>query len=116
MNNFLKSLLGLNKNDQESGSFENAISWEPTEPRTNDTLNIQYRGLLKESGANEVYLHYGFDSWNRAVSTIKMDKQDDGNFRTTIKAEDAHEMNLCFKDSADNWDNNNGYNWNLPLQ
>jgi hypothetical protein len=116
MNSFLKNLLGLNKNDQESGTFDNAISWEPTPPRTDDTLNIQYRGLLKESGASDVYLHYGFDSWNRSINTVKMEKMEDGSFSAAVKAENAHEMNLCFKDNVDNWDNNNGYNWNLQLQ
>ena len=115
MNNFLRNLLGLNKIDQESGTFDNAISWEPSQPRNNDTLNIHYRGLLKESGASEVYLHYCFDSWNRS-NTVKMDKMDDGSFYKEIKAEDAHEMNLCFKDSANNWDINSGHNWNLQLQ
>lgn len=128
MNSFLKNLLGINKNDQEIGTLEkasfsdaeasenDAISWEPMPPRTDDTLNIHYRGLLKDSGAGEIFLHYGFDSWNRSINTIKMDKKADGSFSAAVKAERAHEMNLCFKDNADNWDNNNGNNWNLPLQ
>ncbi len=113
MNNFLRNLLGLNKIDQESGKFENAISWEPAQPRHTDTLNIHYRGLLKDSGASEVYLHYGFDSWNRSINTVKMEKQDDGSFYKEIKAEEAQEMNLCFKDGENHWDNNHGHNWNL---
>ncbi|HBE77550.1 MAG TPA: carbohydrate-binding protein [Firmicutes bacterium] len=116
MNNFLKNLLGLNTNDQEFGTFDEATSWEPTSPRPEDTLNIQYQGILKASGAGEIFVHYGFDSWNRAVNTQKMDRLPDGSFSTAIKVERAHEMNLCFKDSADHWDNNNGHNWNLSLQ
>jgi hypothetical protein len=115
MSNFLKNLLGLNKNDQESATFNNAISWEPTPPRSDNSLNIYYRGVLKDSGASDIFLHYGFDSWNQSIQTIKMDKVADGSFSATVKAEGQHEMNLCFKDSAENWDNNNGNNWTLKL-
>lgn len=116
MNGFLKSLLGFHKNDQEIGTLDNEISWEPTPPRTNDTLNIHYRGLLKNSGASEIFLHYGFDNWNRSLNTVKMEHSEDGSFNAAVKATGDQEMNLCFKDNADNWDNNNGNNWTLHLQ
>jgi hypothetical protein len=116
MNSFLKNLLSFNKNDQEIGTLDNEISWEPTSPRTDDILNIHYCGLLKNSGANEIFLHYGFDSWNQSLNTVKMERLSDGSFKTAVKATGDHEMNLCFKDNADNWDNNNGNNWTLPLQ
>jgi hypothetical protein len=134
MNSFLKTLFGIHKNDQETGviddsasedtpSFSDAsafydagIYWEPKSPRTGDTLNIHYRGLLQNSGASEIFLHYGFDNWNRSIHTIKMARLADGSFSTAVKAERAGEINLCFKDNVDNWDNNNGNNWNLSLQ
>jgi hypothetical protein len=120
MNSFLKNLFGIYKDDQEIGALDNsqdgAISWEPTPPRSNDALNIHYRGLLKDAGASEIFLHYGFDSWKGQINTTKMDKMADGSFSAAIKADMAHEMNLCFKDNADNWDNNSGNNWNLILK
>jgi hypothetical protein len=116
MNNFLKNLLGLQKNDQEIGTLDNDISWEPTPPRTDDILKIRYHGLLKNSGASEIFLHYGFDGWNQSIDTIKMERMEDGSFRAAVKTAGEHEMNFCFKDSVDNWDNNNGKNWTLQLQ
>lgn len=118
MNNFLRTLLGMSRDDdQEIGTIghENSISWEPEPPRVDDTVNIHYHGSLKDSGANEIFLHYGFDSWNQSVNTVKMEKTEQGNFSAAVKTEKAHEMNFCFKDDANNWDNNNGYNWNISL-
>jgi hypothetical protein len=99
-----------------SAFYDAGIYWEPKSPRTGDTLNIHYHGLLQNSEAGEIFLHYGFDNWNRSIHTIKMARLADGSFSTAVKTERAGEINLCFKDNADNWDNNNGNNWNLSLQ
>ena len=42
--------------------------------RSVDSFRIKYQGLLKESGANEVFLHYGFDGWKTPGKTVKMEK------------------------------------------
>ncbi|HEX7713845.1 MAG TPA: carbohydrate-binding protein [Bacillota bacterium] len=109
--------LGLNEqNNEEFGSFDDdRISWNPDPARPGETVEIEYRGLLPNSGADQVYLHYGFDSWNRQVRTIPMEKKEDGAFRAAILAEGEHEINFCFKDAGENWDNNNGNNWTLHL-
>lgn len=118
VNSFLKNLFGLNRNDQEFGSFEdqNRVFWEPSPVRPGETVQIKYQGLLKDAGADEVYLHYGFDSWSYSVNTIKMERLENGNFGAGIQATGNQEINFCFKDSAGNWDNNNGWNWRLQLQ
>ena len=115
--NSILNALGINsQNNQEIGSFEDQISWTPQSAKPGETVHIHYHGLLQESGANEVYLHYGFDSWNPAAGTVKMEREQDGGFGADIQAQGNHEVNFCFKDSANHWDNNNGYNWNLHLQ
>ncbi|MGE5605124.1 MAG: carbohydrate-binding protein [Bacteroidota bacterium] len=109
--------LGSFENDQEIGSFDDdRISWNPDPARPGETVEIEYRGLLQNSGADQVYLHYGFDSWNRSVRTVPMEKQEDGAFRASILAEGEREINFCFKDAGENWDNNNGNNWTLHLR
>jgi hypothetical protein len=72
-------------------------------------------GLLKNSGADEVFLYYGVDGWKNQ-DTIKMHKMQDGVFGAEIRANASHEINFCFKDSANNWDNNNGWNWKTEIQ
>lgn len=92
-------------------------SWKDVErcvevnPTFGNQINIAYDGLLSKSGADRVFLHCGYDdpqNW-RDVTTIGMD-------RTTRGWEKAvpmknHTITFCFKDSANNWDNNSGFNW-----
>lgn len=105
------------KNDQEFGSFDDdRISCNPEPARSGETVEIEYRGLLQNSGAGQIYLHYSFDSWNRPAQTVPMGKRDDGSFSAAIRADGEHEINFCFKDAVDNWDNNNGRDWTLHLQ
>lgn len=74
---------------------------------------VSYNGLLTNSGAEKVYLHYGFDGWNSA-ETIPMYKTH-GSFNTEIKVTGKQELNFCFKDNAENWDNNSGTNWKVQI-
>ncbi len=76
-----------------------------------DEADIIYDGLLARSGADQVYLHCGFgdpNHWNN-VSTQKMDRTQRG-WEKTIRMTDNKAI-FCFKDSANNWDNNSGHNW-----
>ncbi|MFZ5597052.1 MAG: carbohydrate-binding protein [Bacillota bacterium] len=72
---------------------------------------IEYNGLLAKSGADQVFLHFGYGDpaqWQN-VSTIKMDRTPRG-WEKTIRMADSKAI-FCFKDSAQNWDNNSGHNW-----
>ena len=72
-------------------------------------VRIAYNGLLAKSGASEVYLHTGLgDNWQN-VYDHRMEPTQVG-FEKTIPIENT-KVNFCFKDSANNFDNNNGQNW-----
>ncbi|OPX91534.1 MAG: Carbohydrate binding domain (family 25) [Pelotomaculum sp. PtaB.Bin013] len=72
-------------------------------------ITVCYNGLLAKSGADQVFLHYGFgDRW-MDTSTDKMNRTYRG-WEKNIKMK-SDKVNFCFKDSADHWDNNNGSNW-----
>jgi hypothetical protein len=117
-NNLIKNIVAKNeRHRQEFGTFHlnEDVFVEPHVVRHGDSMSVNYRGLLRNSGADLVYLHYGFDRWNNP-HTVRMDRSDDGVFRSEIKAAGSNEINFCFKDSANHWDNNNGYNWNVYLQ
>ncbi|HAP93071.1 MAG TPA: hypothetical protein DCM26_00405 [Desulfotomaculum sp.] len=78
-----------------------------------DEANIIYNGLLAKSGADQVYLHYGFGdpkNWY-STNTIRMDKDSKG-WDKTLRLQN-NQMSFCFKDSANNWDNNSGFNWTV---
>ncbi|OPX43040.1 carbohydrate binding domain protein [Ruminiclostridium hungatei] len=75
-----------------------------------DRLKITYRGLLASEGAESVYLHFGFgDGWDSS-SYIQMERISEG-FLAEIQVQDGKSLELCFKDSANNWDNNSGNNY-----
>ena len=89
----------------------NGITISPSSFSTGDKIKVTYNGLLSQSGANEVYAHIGWgDSWEN-VNDVKMSKTKTG-FSTTITAYNSA-LNLCFKDTCDNWDNNNGNNYTI---
>ncbi|MEW6572548.1 MAG: carbohydrate-binding protein [Bacillota bacterium] len=76
---------------------------------------VHYNGLLNKSGADRVFCHYGYDGWKN-VSTAEMRREADGSFAVSIPVVGTSEINLCFKDSANNWDNNNGWNWTTDIK
>ncbi len=116
MNNFLKNALKKNQaNLEEFGNMDDGrVSLDPGSVHSGGTVYIKYHGLLKSSGADHIFLHYGVDGWNN-ISTIKMNRIENGDFGTDIKADAGREINFCFKDSANNWDNNNGVNWKADV-
>ncbi|MBE3588811.1 MAG: hypothetical protein IMW93_09745 [Thermoanaerobacteraceae bacterium] len=76
-------------------------------------VRILYNGLLAKSGADQVYLHCGFGDpvkWQN-INTIKMNRSPEG-WESTLRMQD-NLLHFCFKDSANNWDNNSGYNWTV---
>ncbi|GEM_PF-665526 len=81
-----------------------------------ESIRIDYDGLLKNCGADAVYLHYAFDNWDyHTIRTERMNRDEDGRFTLTIPTRGHREINYCFKDSADHWDNNNGWNWSVKF-
>lgn len=72
---------------------------------------ICYTGLLATSGADKVYLHCGQGDQHQwtSTSTEPMERTYRG-WEKKIDIKNKH-LNFCFKDSANNWDNNSGNNW-----
>ncbi len=94
--------------------LDNRINIEPGKPRRGDKVHVEYSGLLMQSGADCVWLHSGIDGWKNQEDTL-MARTPHGAFACDIEARGRNEINLCFKDSADNWDNNNGQNWTCTI-
>jgi hypothetical protein len=96
--------------------LEGRIVVEPVPVTPGEELRIRYNGLLAESGAESVYLHYGYGtakSWHD-ISSIPMQKMHEG-FETRFRVENHEGLHFCFKDCAENWDNNHGRNWTYTI-
>ena len=86
------------------------IKVEPVTASGHD-VRIIYDGLLAKSGAQQLYLHTGFGkrrSWEN-VYDHRMEPTGRG-WEKTLNMENK-QINFCFKDCANNWDNNRGENW-----
>jgi len=94
--------------------MQGGVVASPYPVNTGENLSIIYNGLLAQSGADRVFLHVGYGpttAWTNPHD-VEMMKTARG-FETTIKVDRPDRINFCFKDSAANWDNNNGLNWSI---
>ena len=81
----------------------------------NSKVKISYIGKLYQDSSKEVFIHYGFGgNWDN-INDIQMNKTDLG-FQAEIELLEGDSFNFCFKDSNDNWDNNEGENYIFPLE
>ena len=81
----------------------------------NTTVKISYIGNLYQNASEEVFIHYGFgNNWDN-INDIQMKKTDLG-FQAEIDLLEGDSFNFCFKDSNDNWDNNDNQNYSFPLE
>ena len=84
----------------------------------NSKVKISYTGNLFQDNQNdseEVFVHYGFgNSWEN-LNELKMEKSDLG-FQAEIELISSDTLNLCFRNSKNEWDNNNGQNYIFPIE
>lgn len=96
--------------------IEGGVIADPVPMTSGQQVSIKYNGLLAASGADNVYLHYGYGPSNRweEVQDIPMKRTSNG-FEAAFKVDASDRLNFCFKDSANNWDNNNGKDWSYTI-
>lgn len=95
--------------------YENGVIIAPNVIAEGDTATVIYKGILRNSGADAVYLHVGYgDNW-RSTRDIQMNRTNDG-FEARLPVTEYDRLNLAFKDSAGNWDNNSGRNYRFDVQ
>lgn len=92
------------------------IYMEPVPITVGDEIRIKYKGVLTSQGANKIYLHcgYGSGNWER-IEDIPMRKTRDGGWSVRLPIIEASSLNFCFRDDAQNWDNNYGRNWTYQI-
>ena len=99
-----------------NGNCYNAqgIVLNPSIPMSGSSVTICYNGLLAKKGATAIFAHVGYgDSWEH-VGDFSMKKTPTG-FEVDVPVAYAPCLNVCFKDGANNWDNNNGQNYKFDV-
>lgn len=95
--------------------LQNGVSVKPAIPSPQDVMEIRYDGLLPKSGATEVFAHISFDNNWRNVYDYKMSKMKDGFVTSIHLPRQVNAVNFCFRDAANNWDNNSGRNYSVGV-
>ena len=81
----------------------------------NNIVKITYTGKLFQDGSEEVFIHYGFgNNWDN-LNEVKMEKTELG-FQAEIELNSSDTLNLCFRNSNNEWDNNDGQNYIFPIE
>ena len=81
----------------------------------NSTVKISYTGKFFQDNSEKVFVHYGFgDTWEN-LSEIEMNKTELG-FQAEILLDSCEPLNLCFKNSNNEWDNNNNSNYSFNIE
>ncbi|NLP15171.1 MAG: carbohydrate-binding protein [Clostridium sp.] len=79
-----------------------------------DEVTLFYKGLLAQSGAEAVYAHIGYGEEWEDKTFIPMERDNDV-FKATIRIDHPDDLNVAFKDSGDNWDNNSMANYSFKV-
>lgn len=92
------------------------VTISPATPSEQSIVRITYNGLLVQRGATDVFAHVGYGyKWEKA-NDYKMLKTPDG-FEVSIDIPRyTDRVNICFKDTANNWDNNAGANYSFEVR
>ncbi len=96
--------------------YPQGVVVDPTPITAGEEITVLYYGLLARSGADQVFMRVGYGDagdW-RDVKDLKMSRTGWG-WVKTLEMPDDSRFNFCFRDSADNWDNNNGMNWSFEI-
>lgn len=98
---------------EEFSTFDSHITKGISLNNEGSRLRLNYSGLLAKSGAQDVYaaVDYGDNrNWNN-VEYYRMNNIGRGNFEVLLPVSDNVNLNVAFKDGANNWDNNSGSNY-----
>lgn len=81
----------------------------------NTSIKVSYTGSLFQNNSEEIYIHYGFNEDWKDVNEIKMEKTDLG-FQAELYLPEYQTLNLCFRNSNNEWDNNQNCNYSFPIE
>lgn len=81
------------------------------EVATGQAVKIIYSGLLAQNGATDIYAHAGVGEYWDNIQDIKMIKTTTDQFEATLLFAKQTQINICFRNENNDWDNNGTYNY-----
>jgi hypothetical protein len=103
--------MGKNQQDYKV----NGVSFSKASISVGDEVTLSYKGVLLEKGSADIFLHFGYgDSWEeKELLQMKLEK---GTYKAKLKMKHSGNLNFCFKDNVENWDNNADNNYSLNIE
>jgi hypothetical protein len=104
----------IHKSDRNNSYYNNGVLLKEV-IGTQNMLKLVYNGLLAKKGASEVYAVIGYGdnkNWEE-TAYFPMNKVDAQSFELVFPVKKAGNINIAFKDSSQDWDNNNGQNYSF---
>ncbi len=98
--------------------YSEPIRGVQVKPLTEDgkKVSILYKGPLSEKGAERIYLHCGYgNQQNWSYTSDQPMERTQAGWEKMISLQEGAQLNFCFKDSQENWDNNDGVNWTYRI-
>ena len=82
----------------------------------NSVVKISYTGKFFQNNSEKVFIHYGFGSNWDGLKDVEMKKTELG-FQAEIRLGKAKEdLQMCFKNNENQWDNNEGKNYQFEIE
>lgn len=104
-----------------STSGGDRVWWEPESPEGGEDLTIYYdaaSGPLPP-GTDPVYIHIGHSGWTNVISpdpAMTWDAGEEAWRYVYAIPSSATSVDFVFTDGSDNWDNNGGADWHVPVE
>ena len=95
--------------------IEETVYFDTTNLIEGRTAKLTYKGALATADAEEIYVHYGFGLLLENLQEAKLSKVADNTYEADIALIAGESINFCFRDSNNNWDNNETQNYSMPI-
>ena len=79
------------------------------------TVKVSYTGKFFQNGSEDVFIHFGFGNEWEHLQEAKMEKTELG-FQIEIDLIGSDTLNFCFKNEANEWDNNDAENYIFAIE
>ena len=79
------------------------------------TAKLTYKGVLAQNGAEDIYIHYGFGLLWENLQEVQLQKVAENTFEAEISCTTCDNLNFCFRDGNNHWDNNEAQNYSVPV-
>ncbi|MGI6777711.1 MAG: hypothetical protein ACOX7R_06700 [Acetivibrionales bacterium] len=98
-------------NDPNNSYSDNGVQLESAV----NPLKLVYKGILAENGAEKVdaVIGYGNNLKWEDIEEYPMRRTDGNSFELIFSTKRQGNINIAFRDSAGNWDNNSGMNYSF---